>query len=308
MSIQQRLPSAILLDLGYLGNKGTHMFTRTYTNAIDPFTATRPLPNFSLTDYKRMDGVSNFNALSITVKRQFASGWLFGANYLWSHSIDDAGVGGGEATYPENIACRSCERASSDQDIRHSFTSNAIYRLPIGPGHRYLKSGELAGLLASGWELSGIGAARTGLPLTVTVSRSASALPDGNSTSPQRPDLVPGVSLIAPGGQTPQRWINPAAFAIPANGNWGNAGRNLVRAPRIWQIDTALTKRNQITERIGLEFRAEAFNILNRAQFSAPNTNLSSAGSFGQITQPFNAGATGTGTPRQFQFMLRLNF
>ena len=81
-----------------------------------------------------------------------------------------------------------------------------------------------------------------------------------------------------------------------------------MRAPRIWQIDTALTKRNQITERIGLEFRAEAFNILNRAQFSAPNTNLSSAGSFGQITQPFNPGATGTGTPRQFQFMLRLNF
>jgi hypothetical protein len=307
-SVQQQLPSQILLDVGYLGNKGTHMFTRTYANAIDPATGTRPLPAFSLVDYKRMDGISNFNGLSMTAKRQFRSGWLFGANYLWSHSIDDAGTGGGEADYPENIACRSCERASSDQDIRHSFTSSAVYQLPFGPGRRHFNHGGVSGMLAGGWEVSGIGTARTGLPLTVTISRSASALPDGNSTSPQRPNLVPAVSVIPPGGQTPQNWINPAAFAIPANGTWGNAGRNLVRAPSISQIDAALTKRNQITERMGLEFRAEAFNVLNRAQFGAPNTNLSAAGSFGQITQPFNPGATGTGTPRQFQFMLRLNF
>jgi hypothetical protein len=114
--------------------------------------------------------------------------------------------------------------------------------------------------------------------------------------------------LIPPGGQTPQNWINPAAFSIPANGTWGNAGRNLIRAPGISQLDAALTKRNQLTERVGLEFRAEAFNVLNRAQFGAPNTNLSALGSFGQITQPFNPGATGTGTPRQFQFMLRMLF
>jgi hypothetical protein len=307
-SVQQQLPSQILLDVGYLGNKGTHMFTRTYTNAIDPTTGSRPLPAFSLVDYKRMDGISNFNALSVTAKRQFNSGWLFGANYLWSHSIDDAGVGGGEATYPENIACRSCERASSDQDIRQSFTSSAIYQLPFGAGRRYMnRRGFMSGLIG-GWEVSGIATARTGLPLTITISRSASALPDGNSTSPQRPDVVPGVSLTQPGGQSPQHWINSAAFAIPANGMWGNAGRNLARAPDIRQIDSALIKRNQITERIGLEFRAEAFNILNRAQFGMPNTNLSAPGSFGQITQPFNPGATGTGTPRQFQFALRLNF
>jgi hypothetical protein len=268
----------------------------------------RPLPAFSLVDYKRMDGVSNFSGLSITVKRQFSSGWLLGTNYLWSHSIDDAGTGGGEAVYPENIACRSCERASSDQDIRQSFTSSAIYQLPLGPGRRYLHSGGLTGMLAGGWDISGIGTARTGLPLTITISRSASALPDGNSTSPQRPNLVQGVSVIPAGGQTPQNWINPAAFSIPANGAWGNAGRNLVRAPSISQLDAALTKRNRITERIGIELRVEAFNVLNRAQFGPPNTNFSAAGSFGQITQPFNPGATGTGTPRQFQFMLRLNF
>jgi len=306
-SIQSQLPSQILLDVGYLGNKGTHMFTRTYANAINPLTGRRPLTAFSLTDYKRMDGISNFNGLSVTMKRQFASGWLLGLNYLWSHSIDDAGTGGGEADYPENIACRSCERASSDQDIRHSFTSSGIYQLPFGPGRKFLSSG-LASRILGGWDLSDIGTARTGLPLTVTVSRSASSLPDGNSTSPQRPNLVPGVSLLPAGGQTPGNWINAAAFSTPANGTWGNAGRSLVRAPGIWQLDTALTKRNPITERIGIEFRAEAFNVFNRAQYGLPNTNLSAAGSFGQITQLVNPGATGTGTPRQIQFMLRLNF
>jgi hypothetical protein len=255
-----------------------------------------------------MDGNSEFDGLSVTLKRQFSSGWLLGANYLWSHSIDDAGTGGGEADYPQNIACLECERASSDQDVRLSFTSSAIYQLPFGTGRKYLSSNGFAGKVFGGWELSGIAAARTGVPVNVTVSRSASSLPDGNTSSPQRPNLVPGVPLIPPGGQTPRDWINPAAFSIPANGTWGNAGRNLVRAPGIWQIDTALTKRTQITEHTGIEFRAEAFNLLNHAQFGLPNGNFSAAGSFGTITQPLNPGATGTGTPRQFQLMLRLSF
>jgi Carboxypeptidase regulatory-like domain/TonB dependent receptor len=307
-SVQQQLPGQMLLDVGYLGNKGTHMFTRTYTNAINPLTGQRALAGFSLTDYKRMDGNSEFNGLSVTLKRQFSNGWLLGANYLWSHNIDDAGTGGGEAVYPQEIACRSCERASADQDVRHSFTSSAIYQLPFGPERKYLAGSGVAGKVLGGWELSGIGTARTGVPVNVTVSRSANALPDGNSTSPQRPDLVPGVSLVPTGGQTPGNWINPAAFAIPANGTWGNAGRNLVRAPGLWQIDTALTKRNRISEQVGLEFRAEAFNLLNHSQFGLPNANFSALGSFGRITQPLNSGATGTGTPRQLQLMLRLSF
>jgi hypothetical protein len=307
-SIQHQLPAGMLLDVGYLGNKGTHMFTRTYTNAIDPATGLRPLAGFSLTDYKRMDGNSEFDGLSVTLKRQYRSGWLLAANYLWSHSIDDAGVGGGEADYPQNIACRSCERASSDQDVRHSFTSSAVYQIPFGPGRKYMSGNGVAGKVFGGWELSGIGTARTGIPVNVTISRIASSLPDGNSTSPQRPNLVPGVSLTPPGGQTPSLWINPAAFAIPANGTWGNAGRNIVRAPGAGQIDAALTKRNQITERLGLEFRAEVFNLLNHPQFGLPNANFSALGSFGRITQPLNPGATGTGTPRQFQLMLRLAF
>lgn len=143
----------------------------------------------------------------------------------------------------------------------------------------------------------------------MTVNRPNSALPDQYSVSgEERPNLVPGVSLIPPGGQTPTDWINPAAFAIPAPGTFGNAGRNLVRAPGLWQADVALAKTISLTERVGLQFRAEAFNVFNRAQYGAPQANLSSPLSFGVITTPVNQGATGSGTPRQFQLALRLSF
>ena len=140
-----------------------------------------------------------------------------------------AGVGGGEADYPENVACRACEYANSDQDVRHSFTANAVYELPFGQGRKYLNSPGLARVLLGGWQWSSIFTARTGIPVNTTVDRSASAVPDGNSSSPQRPNLISGVSLIPAAGQVVNNWINAAAFAVPANGTFGNAGRNLVR-------------------------------------------------------------------------------
>ena len=119
---------------------------------------------------------------------------------------------------------------------------------------------------------------------------------------------MPGVSLIPPGGQTPNDWINAAAFTTPLAGTYGNAGRNLVRAPGLWQVDSAISRTVSLTERIGVQFRVEAFNVFNRAQFGAPSANLSSLLSFGVITTPVNQGATGSGTPRQFQLALRLTF
>jgi hypothetical protein len=156
--------------------------------------------------------------------------------------------------------------------------------------------------------LSGIATARTGLPVNVVVNRANSVLPDQYSVSgSERPDLVPGVSLT-PAGQSPNHWINSAAFAIPAAGAFGDAGRNLIRAPGLWQTDAALTKSVLLTERFRLQFRAEAFNVFNRAQYGSPQASLSSPLSFGVITVPVNQGATGSGTPRQFQLALRASF
>jgi len=108
--------------------------------------------------------------------------------------------------------------------------------------------------------------------------------------------------------QTPDEWINPLAFATPAPGTFGNLGRNALRGPGLWQVDTALTRTIGFAERMALELRVEAFNVFNRAQYGNPNSNLSTPGNFGVIAVPVNQGATGSGTPRQIQLAARLFF
>lgn len=197
---------------------------------------------------------------------------------------------------PENVACRSCEKGRNGYDARQSFYVSTTYPLPLGRS-----------FLLRGWELSGVASVRSGLPLTVTVSRKATDLPDGNSKG-QRPDLVPGVSLIPAGGQTIDHWINPAAFALPAKGSWGNAGRNIVEGPGLFQIDSALSKSIPITERSNLSFRLEAFNVFNHPQLGKPNLNFSSLATFGRITSLSNNSPIGTGTARSIQLAVRFMF
>jgi hypothetical protein len=147
------------------------------------------------------------------------------------------------------------------------------------------------------------------IPLNVTLSRSASALPDGINSN-QRPNVVPGQPLC-PSDQNATLWLNPYAFSIPANDTWGNAGRNLLRAPGLWQADTSLEKRFPLGERTAIGFRADVLNIFNRAQLGSPNvkwTNPTAGTTFGQITSAYTTSAIGTGTPRQMQFMLRISF
>ena len=191
-------------------------------------------------------------------------------------------------------------------DVRHTITLNSIYELPFGPGRHYWSTDGIAGKLIGGWQLSGLSTASTGRPVNITVTRSASDVPDGDRSN-QRPDLVPGVSIY-PTEQSINNWFNPAAFKVPAKGTWGNAGRFLGRGPGYWEMDTALEKRTPIKEQVSVSFRAEAFNLFNHPIFGNPASNISVRSSFGRITGILNNGAVGTGTPRRFQLMLRLDF
>src|SRR5262249_29224852 len=157
------------------------------------------------------------------------------------------------------------------------------------------------------WSVSGIATARTGRPVNVTIKRSASDVPGGYTIS-QRPDIVPGVSLIPPGGQTITRWINPAAFRAPAPGTLGHAGRNLARGPALTQLDVGLSKRFPIGERAAIAFRSEVFNLFNQAQYSDPSGDVTVPAQFGIIQSTVNTTPIGTGTPRELQFMLRVSF
>jgi outer membrane receptor protein involved in Fe transport len=298
--LAQELPGGFATQIGYLTNQGRHILERTFDNAIDPATGQRPLPNFGLIDIKYDGGRTSFHGLQASVQRRYQQGLVFNAQYQLGHAQDQGAVGSNEANYPQDLNCRECEWADGNFDVRHQFTTSWIYELPLGDG-----------AFSSGWEVSGLFTARTGMPINVLVTRPTTAVPDGYvlafSSSTQRPNLVPGVNPI-PDKQTRDNWLNLAAFAVPANGTRGNLPRNAFRGPGLVQLDTALSKRFSLGSAQGITARVEIFNVLNTDQLGRPNTNISSPADFGRITTVLNPGATGSGTSRQVQFMLRYDF
>jgi hypothetical protein len=227
--VQQELPHNFVAQAGYVGSAGHHLFSKYTVNLIDPVTGKRPLAGYSSFGLKTNDGNTEFNAMQLSVERRLSKGFLWQTQYMWSHAITDASVGAGEATTIQRMSCRACDRSDTQFDIRHTFTTSSTYELPFARNHKLL----------GGWKLSGLATARTGLPVNITVSRKASDLPDGNSSS-QRPDLVPGQSIYA-ANPTISNWFNPAAFAVPAKGTWAisavtpRAARAIMKSTALWK-------------------------------------------------------------------------
>jgi hypothetical protein len=302
--VQQQLPRDWLFQLGYTGSAGHHLFDRYTINLINPLTGMRPLAGFGSFGLKANDGNNNFNSLQASIHRRFTRGLLFETNYMWSHGITDASLGSGESVTLQDMACRACDRSSTNIDVRHTMMTDAVYDLPFAHNSK----------IFGGWQLSGIASARTGLPVNITMTRKAAALLDGN-TSSQRPNLVPGVSIYA-ANQTINNWFNPAAFSLPANGTWGNLGRYIANGPGMYEIDSSLQKRFRLTERLALNFRAAAYNLFNHPVYKTPSGSIGAltgnppavSGSFGRITGIINTGAVGTGAPRRVEFMFRAEF
>jgi hypothetical protein len=311
LSVQQTLPANFVGTFSYVGSQGTHLLTLSEVNIVDPVTGVRPYPNFGQVSWRGNKDSSSYQGLSVAVKRSFSHGFLFSGNYMWSHEIDDGsdGSGDGDSLVPQNVSCPQCERASGIWDARHVFNANAVYQLPFGPGKPYLDQPGIVNAIVGHWQVTSTLVARTGFPVNVLVNRSASATPDGNNNN-QRPDLVPGVSLIPQGGPSIGEWINPAAFAPPA-GDWGDSPRDVARGPGAWQVDTGVAKNITLTERLGLQFRSEVFNIFNHPQYGSPNATILVNG-FGSITSTVNTttpvSPVGSGTPREIQFALRFIF
>jgi hypothetical protein len=317
LSIQQELPESFVGTVSYVGSKGTHLLQESYVNVINPLTGLRPYPAFSQVAWRGTTGNSEYNALSLSLRRSFSRGLLASANYTWSHEIDDDsnGSGDGDSITPQNASClpkglpQCAERASGAFDARHAFNANVVYELPFGAGKSYLSQPGVMRTVFGSWSVSSIFVARTGFPVNLTTSATG---PDGN-TNDQRPDLVPGQALYLSGGA-----FNPAAFCTPGTkdtlfpggscpSGFGNVPRNFLRGLGVWQLDLALAKRFPITEQVQAQFRAEAFNLFNRPMFANPD-GLISAADFGRIYLPLNTTPVGMGTPRQMQFMLKLLF
>jgi hypothetical protein len=301
-SVQQKLPLNIVATGTYLGNKATDVLTTTYVNLVNPVTHVAPYPAFGPVSWRGDVGNATFEALQFNARRAFQHGFLLTANYMWSHSINDGSIGGGESDTPQDSFCRSCDKGSSDDDVRHVFNLSAVYTLP------FHGSNGIAKTLLGNWELSAIGTAQTGLPVNITIDRTNASVPGLDALSgSERPNYNYGVSLTPAAGSTPSLWINPLAFSTPASQTFGNLGHNAFRAPGITQLDLGLSKFLTVTERLRIRFRADLFNVANRAQYGAPNADVSQS-NFGTITSTISNYATGRGTPRELQLSAKIVF
>ena len=311
LSIQQQVAQDTIVTATYVGSKGTHLFNNSLLlNGVNPATGKRPYASLTSATigWTTWPDNSSYNALQIGLKRNMYRGLLASANYQYSHTLSDGSNGGGESDAPQNNNCRRCEWASTDFDVTHNFVASVVWDIPVGRGRSLLGNAPpiVDGILG-GWQFGGIGRARTGVPLNVTLSRTATALPDQINTG-QRPNRVPGVSLY-PSKKTTAQFFNPAAFTTPPSGAWGNVQRNILRGPGISQADTGLQKTFPIREQMSLSFRADVFNVFNFKQLANPSAKWTpTAGTFGQISSAYTTNPIGTGTPRQMQFALRLSY
>jgi hypothetical protein len=308
INVQQKLPANFLFQAGYVGGEGHHLWDKYQTNLLNPVTQKRYNPAFAQFGVKENNSNNNDNALQASLQRRLTNGFFWQSQYMWSHGITDSSAGAGDSAAFQNQACRACDRSNSSYDVRHNVVTTAIYQLPFGKGRQYMNAGGVSDAIFGGWELSGLFTARTGLPVNITMKPKVTPL-DGN-TSSQRPNYIGGSIYADPQtvSATTDGWFNPAAFAYPAAGTYGNLGRNIAVGPGMYQLDSALHKQFALSERVKMDLRAEAFNLFNHPIYKTPSSTWTTASSFGHITGILNTGAVGTGTPRRFQFVARFTF
>jgi len=339
LQVEQQF-GANVLTVGYVGNIGQHLpETINDINVPTPAevaannAAPRPLgqglpagagilPNLGNLDWLQSEGVSNYNGLQASFQRRFAAGLAFDANYTWGHALSDVtgfseeGQQGWSDADPTRI--RQIEYGNAENDIRNRFALSINYDLP---GKNITGAKKYA---VGGWQANGIVAWQSGKDFSITNSSASGGYNDRASplynNGPDRPDqvgnpLVPGPVAANPGCAAPTQlktitsWFNPCAFMAQPLGTVGDAARNSLYGPQFRHVDFSLFKTFPITERLGLQFRAEAFDISNTPNLyiannvnSGPDTRLGNV-NFGQVltTDP-------NYVPRQLQFALKLEF
>ena len=296
-AIQRELVRTLSLQAAYVGNKGTRLDKNLYFNTAtpgpgDPSTR-RQYPQFGQGGLYTNAGNSSYHALQLTLEKRFSIGLTFLSTYTWSKLIDDGNVSSNSFSVqnPFNLAA---DRGPSAYDVTQRSVTSFTYELPFGRQRRF--GGSIPKPLdyaLGGWQVAGIFTKQTGFPFSVTESADPSNTGGGFD---YRPNVIgnPDVS-----NQSIQNWFNASAFAHPAAYTFGNAGRNILRAPGLTNLDLSLLKKFNFTERIYLQFRAEAFNIANHPHFLAPDANIDDA-NVGKIF--------GASDPRILQLAVKIYF
>jgi hypothetical protein len=286
-----------------VGNRGLNLRRNINANFLIAGTTVRPIAGFADVNLETNSGQSVYHSLQVSLAQRFRHGFQGQLSYTWAHAIDDVQDQGLFSAQPQDNNNYKAERGNSSGDIRHNFSYNLVYALPFGHGQHFLSNASgLTSRLVSGWQLSSLAIIHGGIADTVFIGTNPYG--NGNFTN-QRPNAITGVSPYA-ANQTITNWLNPAAFAVPSAGTFGNLGRNTIYGPGFAQLDLSLLKDTQISESSKLQFRAEFYNFINHPNFAQPNTTFGTA-AFGQVLSTFG-NTLGIGTARQIQLALKLVF
>ena len=251
-----------------------------------------PFPDFGNIQAREMNGEANYKGVDLSFEKRFSSGFGYRASYTIGEARDQAPehLGNVSSGRAQNTRDLESWEGPSDFDVRHRFVANFIVELPFGEGRRMLQSG-LASQILGGWSLAGIYSARSGRAFTVRQ--------DNNNVGADQTGM-PDLTGDPKGAETVQQWFNLAAFTQVPSGQFGNAGRNILRGPGWITFDMSVQRRIDLTSRVNATVRADIFNVFNRANFGLPERNIASA----------TAGVISTlaGDPRVMQLSLRFGF
>jgi len=253
-------------------------------------------------------GTSSYHSLNVSLVKRASHGITFKTNYTYGRVIDlnsailapSAGNEPPDVFSPYNLRLN---RGVASYSLQHQFNGNFSYQMPFGNGQRFGNGASgVVDHLIGGWQWNGIVNAQGGFPFTPLAGSNISGTGDANQSDVPNwnPDFKGPVIL-----GKPDQWFDPRAFVVPTPGTFGNVSRGSLRGPGLVSFDTSLFKRIKINETLNLQFRAEAFNVFNHANFSYPNQIIFAGNNYSSSAGVISTTATSS---RQLQFALKLMF
>jgi hypothetical protein len=304
--IQRELASNLLLDVAYVGSASTHLQHQENFNwrmpvmdcychggkVVQPVTyLPAPYQMLQLESGVFQNAISaNYSALQAKLEKRFSQGLSFLSSYTYSKSLDtassnrDGGPDGWLAVATPHLWDRRLDYGPSVFDVKHNFVNSALYELPFGHGRKWGNNmSSAADTVLGGWQIGGISVVRTGLPASCLVTSDAAVNIVGRETD--YCNAIAGVNANN-GPHTREQWWDITGFSFPSDSEvFGNAGRSTLRGPKFVTFDFTAQKTTKLTERVNLQFRFEAFNVLNHPVFGIPSPQLDTYPNFDPTTR-----------------------
>jgi hypothetical protein len=315
VSVQREIARNMILDVAYVGNRADDLLLfANFNQAVPnnsagsaPLQARRPIPEFSDITYSFNGGKSRYNALQLKYDYRMRQGLMLLSSFTWSKAKDNgSGSLEGQGQGPQNFYDLEDSYGTSFYDQPYSSTTSFTWELPFGGGRRWLgDANTVVDALLGGWTISGINTLTSGEVTSLTYTPSAAFQVSGIAQDFRGANFYRANVNGSPYGDKSSvtNYLSRDAVTIPTDPSkpFGNSERNAVRGPRFWQVDMVASKdfRLPFGDQTKLQFRFEAFNLLNKTNFRSPNANRSLA-NFGTITSTFDA--------RQMQLGAKLMF